>query len=173
MTTVRGPRRSPGMVTVAAAPVNQAPVAQFVTTPNGLSVAFDGSGSADADGTVASWAWSFGDGSPVSTDAGSTSHLYAAAGTYTVSLTVTDDDGAASVPFTQQVNVVAPLNQEPVAQFVATPNGSSVAFDGAGSRDVDGTIASWAWDFGDGSSLDSVTGSPRTCTRPRARTRSR
>jgi PKD repeat protein len=146
-------------VSVAAAPVNQVPVAQFVTTPNGLSVSFDGSGSSDADGTVSSWAWDFGDGSPVSTDAGSTSHLYSAAGSYTVSLTVTDDDGAASAPFTQLVNVVAPPNQEPVAQFVATATGSSVAFDGSGSRDADGTIASWAWDFGDGSPVSTDAGS--------------
>ena len=55
-------------------------------------MAVDGSGSTDPDGTVASYAWDFGDGA---TGTGATaSHTYGAAGTYTVTLTVTDDDGA-------------------------------------------------------------------------------
>ena len=48
----------------------------------------------DADGTVASYAWAFGD---TTTGSGrTTSRTYAAAGTYSVRLTVTDDDGATS-----------------------------------------------------------------------------
>ena len=51
-----------------------------------------GAGSTDSDGTVESYAWDFGDGD---TDVGvAPPHTYAAEGTYTVFLTVTDDDGA-------------------------------------------------------------------------------
>ena len=59
-----------------------------------LLVTFDGSGSVSPNGTVTSWAWSFGDGAfgtgPVTT------HLYSNPGTYTASLTVTDNGGASS-----------------------------------------------------------------------------
>jgi PKD repeat protein len=58
------------------------------------AITFDGTGSSDPDGSVASYAWSFGDGN---TGTGSTpSHSYAAAGKYFVVMTVTDSDGATS-----------------------------------------------------------------------------
>jgi serine protease len=63
------------------------PTASFTYSCDGLTCRFDGSGSADAVGIVA-YEWSFGDGfsgSGVITD-----HAYMAAGTYTVTLTVTD-----------------------------------------------------------------------------------
>ncbi len=54
-------------------------------------------------------------------------------------------------------------NLPPVARFAASPNpaslGGTVAFDGAASNDPDGTIVSYEWDFGDGSS---GTGANRT-----------
>ncbi|WP_237062021.1 PKD domain-containing protein [Microbulbifer zhoushanensis] len=71
---------------------NQAPVASGSGNCDGLGCSFDGSASTDADGSIASYAWDFGDGSNGS---GVTpSHTYAVSGTYTVTLTVTDDQGA-------------------------------------------------------------------------------
>ncbi|SEM33806.1 collagenase [Nonomuraea pusilla] len=70
---------------------NQAPSAGFTFTANGLTAAFTDT-STDADGTVAARSWDFGDGG--SSTAADPSHTYAAAGTYTVKLTVTDDGGA-------------------------------------------------------------------------------
>lgn len=71
---------------------NQPPSASFTTGCTGLRCTFDGSGSADADGTITSYAWDFGDGT---TGTGSlTSHDFGTAGTYTVTLTVTDEDQA-------------------------------------------------------------------------------
>ncbi|MBP9145023.1 MAG: VCBS repeat-containing protein [Thermoanaerobaculia bacterium] len=75
-------------------PVNQPPAAAFNFSTTGLSVAFTDS-SSDNDGTIASWLWSFDDGS-TSTERHPT-HLFAAAGTYIVALTVTDDDGDSDV----------------------------------------------------------------------------
>ncbi|HET9657908.1 MAG TPA: LamG-like jellyroll fold domain-containing protein [Kineosporiaceae bacterium] len=73
-------------------PANQAPTAAFSSAVSGLGVALDGTGSLDADGSIASYAWDFGDGS---TGTGATaSHSYAADGTYQVTLTVTDNAGA-------------------------------------------------------------------------------
>jgi PKD repeat protein len=70
-----------------------------------LVASFDASGSADADGTVASYAWTFGDGS---TGTGpNATRTYAAAGTYTVGLTVTDDKGATGTT-SRSVTVTSP-----------------------------------------------------------------
>ena len=127
---------------------NQPPKASFTTTATTLTVAVDASATADADGTVASYAWGFGDGA---TGSGATaSHTYARAGTYTVRLTVTDDQGATDTA-THDVVVPAP-NAAPTASFTVTPSGSAVTVDGSGSSDTDGTVASYAWDFGDGGS---------------------
>jgi PKD repeat protein len=117
----------------------------------GIAVSLDGSGSSDPDGSVVSYAWRFGDGS---TGSGvSPSVTYASAGSYTVSLTVTDDGGKASAPATTTVTVSAGL-QPPVAD-AGGPYGGTVAtaigFDGTGSSDPDGSIVSYDWDFGDGS----------------------
>ena len=73
---------------------NQPPTASFthVCDDPTLTCDFDGTESSDPDGTIASYAWDFGDGT---TGSGvMVSHTYAAAGTYTVMLTVTDNDGA-------------------------------------------------------------------------------
>jgi PKD repeat protein len=140
---------------VTVTPPNQAPTATFGHTATFLSVAFDGSGSADADGTIASYAWTFGDGE---TATGATAaHVYAAAGSYSVTLTVTDDDGAATVA-TQTVTVTAPPpNVSPVASFTATPTNLAVALDASASSDPDGSVVGYAWSFGDSSTGTGAT----------------
>jgi lysophospholipase L1-like esterase len=85
-----------------APPPNQAPVASFSYSCTQLDCSFDGSGSTDADGTVVAYAWTFGaDGSAIGAQPG---HAFSAAGTYGVTLQVTDDDGATG-SVTQQVTV--------------------------------------------------------------------
>jgi PKD repeat protein len=73
--------------------VDELPTAAFsVTTASptaGQPVSFDGSASNDPDGTIVSYSWNFGDGSAAGSGA-TTSHVYAASGTYNVTLTVTD-----------------------------------------------------------------------------------
>jgi photosystem II stability/assembly factor-like uncharacterized protein len=76
---------------------NNPPVANFTVTPAAagnapFNVQLDGSGSTDSDGSVASYSWNFGDDL---TGAGKTTqHLYRLPGTYTITLTVIDDNGA-------------------------------------------------------------------------------
>jgi PKD repeat protein len=90
----------------APAPPNQAPSADFGSSQDFSSRDVDFSDSSfDSDGSIASYAWDFGDGGTAATS--SPRHTYAAAGTYTVTLTVTDDDGAKDTA-TQQVEVLDP-----------------------------------------------------------------
>jgi PKD repeat protein len=128
---------------------NQLPTARFGSAVTNLSVAFDGSGSSDPDGAIAGYSWNFGDGS--SSTQMSPTHAYSDAGTYSVTLTVTDDRGGQD-SVTHSVVTTLPPNQPPTAAFTANANALSVAFDGTGSSDPDGTIVKYAWDFGDGSS---------------------
>jgi PKD repeat protein len=72
-------------------PPNQPPVADFSFTTSELTVTFTDQ-SYDTDGNVVAWEWDFGDGGTSSKQ--HPEHTYESAGTYTVSLTVTDDDGA-------------------------------------------------------------------------------
>lgn len=140
---------------VAITPANQRPVASFTSSAANLAASFDGSDSSDPDGTVASYAWDFGDGSSAATV--KPSHTYAAAGSYSVKLTVTDDKGATdSVNKLVTITAAPAANQPPVASFTSSSTGLAASFDGSGSSDSDGTVASYAWDFGDGSSATTV-----------------
>jgi chitodextrinase len=112
---------------------------------------FDGSGSDDPDGTITAYDWTFGDGN---TGTGvSPTHTYSSAGTYDVSLVVTDDDGEPSAPSTTTANIES-APQDPVADPNGPYNGivgQAVAFDGSASFDPDGgDITQYDWDFGDG-----------------------
>jgi PKD repeat protein len=100
----------PQSITLFVLPVatgNQAPMAVMAAAPTSglapVTVSFDGSSSSDADGTIVSFAWNFGDGT---TGSGMTaSHTYPTAGTYTARLTVTDNQTASSsTTMTIQVN---------------------------------------------------------------------
>lgn len=84
---------------------NRAPVAEFDHVCTGLTCRFDGGPSTDGDGEVTDWSWDMGDGS--ATAGRVITHAFDAPGSYPVTLTVTDDDGATAVA-TQTVLVEAP-----------------------------------------------------------------
>ena len=74
---------------------NQPPVAALSATPAGPGSAtqFDASATTDADGSVARYDWDFGDGSTLSDGGATPNHTYANAGTYTATVTATDNEG--------------------------------------------------------------------------------
>jgi PKD repeat protein len=85
-------------------PPNQTPVAAFTSSTSGLTVSVNGNTSSDPDGSIAGYAWAFGD---ATTATGATaSHTYATAGQKTITLTVTDNQGATDTEV-QQVTVTA------------------------------------------------------------------
>ncbi|WP_375497160.1 PKD domain-containing protein [uncultured Jatrophihabitans sp.] len=137
---------------------NTAPVAAFTSACTQLSCSLDGSASSDTGGSIAGWAWDFGDGAIGS--GARTSHAWVTGGTYSVTLVVTDDHGAtASIQHSVTVTTPPP-EQPPSAAFMSTCSALSCTFDGSGSKDGDGDpVVAWAWDFG-----DSTTGSTATPT---------
>ncbi|MFZ4432888.1 MAG: PKD domain-containing protein, partial [Microthrixaceae bacterium] len=145
-------------------PPNVAPVASAAVTPTSgrapLTVALSSAGSGDSDGSIVSYSWDFGDGSPTESTPDA-SHTYGP-GTWTATLTVVDDDGAS---VTTSTTIASTVNVEPVAQASVTPASSlapaTVQFSSAGSVDPDCAYIgpcpglSYAWDFGDGSAPSS------------------
>ncbi len=113
---------------------------------------FSGNQSYDPDGTIVSYEWDFGDGN---TDTGVfASHAYTSTGEYTVTLTVTDNDGGTDSDIVLVDVSEAQPNQPPVADadpdYQEVKKRKTASFDGYQSFDVDGTIVSYEWDFGDG-----------------------
>jgi len=103
---------------------NQAPTASFTVSCTGLTCSVNGGASTDADGSIASYSWSFGDGS---TATGVTaSRTYAAAGTYTVTLTVTDNAGATGST-TRTATPTAPTTQIVLTVRMTKRNGNNIA----------------------------------------------
>jgi PKD repeat protein len=129
-----------------------------------LTVRADGSTSTDPDATpIASYSVTFGDNSaPVVINAPTTTcdHTYANPGTYTVTLIATDTGGLASQPATASITVQAeqiPVARLSVAQLVPTP-ALTVRADGSTSTDPDFTpIASYTFDWGDGTTNTTTT----------------
>ncbi|WP_241992067.1 LamG-like jellyroll fold domain-containing protein [Cryobacterium lyxosi] len=113
-------------------PQNAAPTAAFTVATDQLAVSADASPSADSDGTVTGFAWSWGDDSV--SDGVTGQHTYAEAGTYSISLTVTDNDGATDTT-TRSVTVSAPM---PVPTGIATDAFTRDVSSGLGSADVGG-----------------------------------
>ena len=141
---------------------NQLPVAVAAANPSGgdvpLAVNFSSAGSTDPDGSIAAFAWDFGDGG--ASTAPNPSHTYATAGPFIAHLTITDNAGSQT---TQAILVqaVAP-NQPPVAVAVADPASGpaplNVTFTADQSYDPDGTIGNFTWTYHDGSYTYGSTG---------------
>ena len=135
--------------------VNTLPTAAFAESCDSLTCTFDGNASSDPDGPITSYAWNFGDST---TGTGATpSHDYAASGTYTVSLTVTDNEGGTKT--TSHPVTVTRINQPPTAAFTTDCTDLTCLTDAITSADPDGSISSYAWDFGDSSTGSGMTAS--------------
>lgn len=123
----------------------------------------------DPDGTIASWALNWGDGSPsegaVGIPPATVTHNFLTPGTYTVSATVVDDrglTGGSTLTIVVQAPPPIPSNQPPqvsLSRLSGSFTGEVITF-GLSAIDTDGTIANWVFNPGDGSAPVSGTGTP-------------
>jgi len=93
-------------------PVNSPPGGSFTFSCSDLICSFTNT-STDSDGSVVAWSWDFGEGA--SSIEQSPGHAYASDGTYTVTLMVTDDDGAIDTT-SQGVTVTSGSGTEPAPE---------------------------------------------------------
>jgi serine protease len=127
---------------------NNPPVAAFSGTPTSgtypLTVTFTDA----STNTPTSWAWTFGDGGTSTVK--NPSHIYTAAGTYTVVLTATNAYGSDSETKTGYITVTAPPTNPPVAAFSGTPTSGTIPLTVTFTDASTNSPTSWAWTFGDG-----------------------
>jgi PKD repeat protein len=134
------------------------PTASFLSSPSapvvGDVVNFNASASVAAPGrTIRTFAWDFGDGTQKSSSSPITTHDFATAGVFTVTLVVTDDAGRQGVT-TASVTITgdAPTADFTFSQLPPTA-AHNIQFNSSGSSAKSGrSIVSYAWDFGDGGS---------------------
>jgi parallel beta-helix repeat protein len=141
------------------------PAAQLTASPTSgaapLALTADASASTDGDATpIVSYSFDFGDGtSPIGPQASPVAtHTYATAGIYTVVVTATDTAGLASTASATVTATSPPPDSPPAAALSLTPSSGTinlaVTADGSASTDGDLTpIASYAFDFGDGTAV--------------------
>jgi PKD repeat protein len=139
----------------------QPPVASFSVSPESpstLETVIFTSTSSDPDGTIASYEWDLnGDGLFDDAAGPEAQKLFPFAGTYTVGLRVTDNDGASAVA----TETIAVGNRPPVSSFDHSPaspsTGDTITLTST-ATDPDGSIASYSWDLNGDNNFDDATG---------------
>ncbi|MBC9822419.1 PKD domain-containing protein [Terrabacter sp. MAHUQ-38] len=141
-------------VTVAG---NQAPVASLTASPSSgkapLTVTLDATGSSDPEGRSLTYTFTCSSGSAAigPQSAGSTSCTYPSAGTFTASVTVTDDAGATA---SATATVTVSANLPPTARLAVSPATGVVPFvvalDATGSSDPEGAALTYTFSCGNG-----------------------
>jgi PKD repeat protein len=139
-------------------PTNQPPTADAggpYTGFVGQPVAMSAAASTDPNNDPLTAVWNFGDGG---TGTGlTTAHTYAAAGTYSVSVTATDPSNASHTASTT-ATISVPDNRPPTVTATIPSAGlvaQNMVFNATGS-DLDGDVLTYRWDFGDGSPVASA-----------------
>lgn len=118
------------------------------------TITFNGSESIDKDGSIIMYYWEFGDNESANgMNLTQVTHAYIKGGTYTVNLTVIDDDNAEG-----KTSITVTINELPVADIIVEFQGEkpkvndAVTFSATNSTDIDGSIVDYYWEFGDGES---------------------
>jgi len=127
---------------------SSAPVPQFTAATTSGAAPLTVNFTSGSTGTIDTHAWTFGDGT--TSAAQNPSKLYSAAGTYTVSLTVSGPGGANTLTRAGYITVIAAPTPAPVAQFVAATTSGLAPLTVNFTSTSTGSISGYAWTFGDG-----------------------
>jgi subtilisin family serine protease len=158
-----------GTVSYEILPVNDGPVPHFIFLCIVLNCDFDASGSYDPDGTIVAYDWEFGDGNTASGAAAS--HSYDAAGTYSVVLTVADNEDATDTE-SRDVTVSGPATvhvgdldgssaDAPRARWEATV---TITVHGSDEAPVSGALVEGSWSDGATGGASCTTGDDGQCS---------
>jgi PKD repeat protein len=146
-------------ITGTLAPTNTVPPTAAITTTTisgttPLTVGFNSDASSRGTNPIIGFSWNFGDGTTATTDPNPV-HIYNSAGTFTAVLKITDSAGLTDTE-SVVITVTQSANLSPTAiagaDRTSINTGQTVNFSSSGSTDPDGTIASYLWNFGDGTS---------------------
>jgi large repetitive protein len=143
-------------------------VPTFTQNCQGLTCAVNSQGTIDPNaGDVITYSWNWGDNTPVSTGATPTPHAYAAAGSYTITLTTTDGWGNIATT-TRAVSLVEPAgNRAPTATFSATCGSFTVCVtNSGGTTDPDGDALRYSWNWGDSTPVSTTANPSHTYNTP-------
>ena len=138
---------APSSAQSSSSNANEAPVANLTVTTTGSTIHINGRASVDAEGDELTYLVDFGDGSSIQYP--EAWHTYAASGSYTVTLTVSDGTNTTSASETIEAEVAAG-NRAPIARFSAARSGLNIVAFGSTSFDTDGDELTYLWDFGSG-----------------------
>jgi PKD repeat protein len=142
-------------VVLVEPPTNSAPTVTFTANCTALTCQMNSAGTVDPDGDVIRYSWSWGDLTAVSTTA-NPAHSYAAQGTYTITLTVTDGWNRVNTT-TRTVTMTEPgTNVAPTAVFSATCTGLTCQMNSAGTNDANGDPLRYSWNFGDATAVSTA-----------------
>lgn len=123
----------------------------FVNTCLSDPAVFTNTSTPPSTGTIGSWSWNFGDGSPVNSTSSNPSHYYASPGDYVVTLVTNSSNLGCSDTLKDTITVY----NTPVADFGFTEvcEDNATAFTDLSGITGGDVLTDWSWDFGDGTAL--------------------
>ena len=131
----------------------QLPVATFISNVTSGSVPLNVAFTDTSTNSPTSWNWDFGDGATSTTK--NTTHKYLTAGSYKVTLTVTNAAGSNTTTKSNYLTVIPSVSPKPVVALSASPTTGNAPLNVAFTDTSTNSPTAWNWNFGDGTTSTS------------------